>query len=101
MIVKNFSSFLLYEKFDGDVAAPMEMWWLRWRCGGSYGDVVAQMEMWWLKWRCGGSNGDVVVLMEMWWLIGSTPDFWGRGPGFKSSISHNDPGVLQDHCVIL
>ena len=32
---------------------------------------------------------------------GSTPDFWGRGPGLESSISHNDPGALQDHCVIL
>ena len=28
------------------------------------------------------------------------PDFWGRDPGFKSSISHNDPDVLQDHCII-
>ena len=29
----------------------------------------------------------------MWWLIGSEPDFWvwGRGPGFESGISHNDP----------
>ena len=34
----------------------------------------------------------------MWWLIGSAPDFWGRGPGFKSGISHNDPDALKDHC---
>ena len=27
----------------------------------------------------------------MWWLIGSAPDFWGRGPGFESGVSHNDP----------
>ena len=26
----------------------------------------------------------------MWWLIGSAPDFWGRGPGFESGISHNE-----------
>ena len=39
-------------------------------------------------WRCGGS-------------IGSAPDFWGRGSGFESGVSHNDPGALQDHCVIL
>ena len=38
-------------------------------------------------------------LMEMWWLIGSAPDFWGRGSGFESGISHNDPDALQDHCV--
>ena len=44
-------------------------------------------EMWWL--------------MEMWWLIGKEPDIWGRGPGFKSGISHNDPDALQDHCVIM
>ena len=36
----------------------------------------------------------------MWWLIGSAPDFWGRGPGFESGISHNDPGALQDHCAV-
>ena len=24
------------------------------------------------------------------WHIGSAPDFWGRGPGFESGISHND-----------
>ena len=27
---------------------------------------------------------------EMWWLIGSAPDFGGRGYGFDSSISHMD-----------
>ena len=47
----------------------MEMWWLIWGCGGSYGNVVAHMKMWWLigdvvvNRRCGGS-------LEMWWLIG-------------------------------
>ena len=40
----------------------------------------------------------VVVLMEMWWLLGSVPDFWGRGPGFESVISLNDIEALQDHC---
>ena len=44
--------------------------------------------MWWLI------GGDVVAE----WLIGSAPDIWGRGPGFKSGISHNDPDALQDHC---
>ena len=24
----------------------------------------------------------------------------GRGPGFESGISHNDPDALQDHCVL-
>ena len=38
---------------------------------------------------------------EIWWLIGSAPDFWGRGPGFESSISSNDPVSLEDHCEIL
>ena len=37
----------------------------------------------------------------MWWLIGSAPDFWGRGPGFESGIYHNDHDALQDHCVLL
>ena len=49
-------------------------------------------------WRCGGSFGDVMAHLEMLWLIGSAPDFWGRGPGFESGISHNDPDALQDHC---
>ena len=44
--------------------------------------------MWWLHWRCGG-------------YIGSSPDFWGRGPRFESGFSHSDPGALQDHCVVL
>ena len=35
--------------------------------------------------------------LKMWWLIGSAPDFWGRGRGFKSSISYNDPDALHDH----
>ena len=34
----------------------------------------------------------------MWGLIGSAPDFWGRGHGFESGISLNDPNALQDHC---
>ena len=38
-------------------------------------------------------NGDVV--------IGSAPDFWGRGPGLKSGIFHNGPDALQDHCEIM
>ena len=37
--------------------------------------------------------------MEMCWLIGSAPDFLGRGPGLDSDISHNDPDALQDYCV--
>ena len=39
-------------------------------------------------------------IAEMWWLIGSAPDFWGKCPGFESSISHSVPDELQDHCVI-
>ena len=34
-------------------------------------------------------------------FVGSATDFWGRGPGFESGFSHNDPGALQDHCAIL
>ena len=34
------------------------------------------------------STGRDVVAQMRWWLIGSAPDFWGRGPGF----------MLQDHC---
>ena len=34
-------------------------------------------------------------------LIDSAPDFWGGGPGFEFGSSHNDPVVLQDHCVIM
>ena len=37
----------------------------------------------------------------MWWLIASTPDFWGRDLGFESGISHNNPGAVLDHFVIL
>ena len=40
----------------------------------------------------------------MWWLIGiycRALDFWGRGPGIESGISHNDPDALQDHCEIM
>ena len=39
--------------------------------------------------------------LETWWLIGSAPDFWGRGPGFESGTSHNDSDALQDHCEIM
>ena len=47
-------------------------------------------------------DGPVVIsAVEMWGLIGSAPDFWARGPGFESSISHNDPDALQDQCVIM
>ena len=28
----------------------------------------------------------------MWWLIGSAPDFWGKGLEFESGIYHSDPG---------
>ena len=38
------------------------------------------------------------LLLDMWWLIGSALDFWGRGPGFESGISHNDPDALQGLC---
>ena len=31
----------------------------------------------------------------MWWLIGSAPEFWGRGHGAESGISYNDPDALQ------
>ena len=34
-------------------------------------------------------------------VIRSATDFWDRGPGLESSISHNEPYALQDHCVIL
>ena len=62
------------EKFHGDVVAQ---WGCsgHWGCGGSI-------------WGCGGS-------------IVSAPDFWGRGLGLESGVSHNDPGALQDHCVVL
>ena len=39
--------------------------------------------------------------MKMWWHLASAPDFWGRGPGFESGISHKDPDALQDHFVIM
>ena len=32
------------------------------------------------------------------WRCGGAPDLWGRGPGFESGISHNDPDALQDLC---
>ena len=35
------------------------------------------------------------------WFIGKAPDFWGRGPGFESGITHNDPDALQDQYVIM
>ena len=46
---------------------------------------------------------DIIVfqfLMQMWWLIGSAPDFCGRGPGFESGIYHYAPDALQEHCEI-
>ena len=39
----------------------------------------------------------VILNLEIWWLIGSAPDFCGRGPGFESGISHNDHDAL--HCA--
>ena len=33
--------------------------------------------------------------MGMWWLIGSASDFWGKGPGFESGISHKDSDAMQ------
>ena len=39
--------------------------------------------------------------LKMWWLTGSVTDFRGRGPGFKSSNSHNDPDALKDHYKIM
>ena len=38
---------------------------------------------------------------EMRWLNSSVPDFWDKASGFVSATSHNNPWVLQDHCVIL
>ena len=44
------------------------------------------------------TNLNILELMEKWelmekvWLISSTPEFWGRGSGFQSGISHNDSG---------
>ena len=55
----------------------------------------------WTQYTRFGSKNMEYGICEMWWLVGSAPDFWGRGPGFESGISHNDPGALQDHCVIL
>ena len=46
-------------------------------------------------------NQAIPVLAWSWWLIGSAPDFWGRGPGPEFGISHNDPCALQGHCVIM
>ena len=31
----------------------------------------------------------------------STDKFWGRCPRFEFSISDNESGALQDHCVLL
>ena len=42
-----------------------------------------------------------IFFMELWWLLGSAPDFCGRGPGFDSGFSLNDLHALQDHCVIM
>ena len=35
--------------------------------------------------------------MEMWWLIGSAPEYWGRGPGFESGMS---PTMILMRCRI-
>ena len=71
-----------------------------WRCsGGVFGDVVAHRYVVAHWWRCGGSLvGDVVA---HYMYCSSAPDFWSRGPGLESGISHNDLDALQDHCVIL
>ena len=37
----------------------------------------------------------------MWWRIGNAPHFWGRGFGFESGTSHNDPDARQDNVEIL
>ena len=42
-----------------------------------------------------------IFLQEMWWLIGSALDFRGRGLGFESGISRNDPDALQNHRAIM
>ena len=52
------------------------------------------------NWR-GGVKGIVDIGLKMWWLFGSAPDFWSRGPGFESGISHNDLDALHDHCDIM
>ena len=36
----------------------------------------------------------------MWWLNGCAANLWGRGTGFETGISHNDPDVLQVHCIL-
>ena len=76
-----------------------------WRCGGSLwkcmvahcGDVVAHcgdawwliVEMWWL-------------IEKMWWLIVSAPGFCAQRSRVRiRHVLHNDPWVLQDHCVML
>ena len=54
----------------------------------------------WPQKGTGSWNSPWAILTEMWRLIGSAPDFWGRGPGFESGISYTYPGVLQDPSVI-
>ena len=36
-------------------------------------------------------------MMEIRWFIGSTADFWGRGSGFESGISHNEPDDTEEN----
>ena len=62
---------IVFDLDTGDVVAT------DWRCGGYY-------------WRCGG------YIWRCGGYFGRAPDF-----GFKSGISHNDPGALLDHCEIL
>ena len=38
---------------------------------------------------------------DAWWLVVCATDFFDKASGFESGISHKDPGVLQDHCVLL
>ena len=47
------------------------------------------------KQKCGGSYRRNCGSLE------EAQDFWERGPGFEYIIFYNDPGGLQDHCVIL
>ena len=45
------------------------------------------------------------LLIFIFWKLAqrwSAPYVWGKAPGFESEVIHNnDPGALQDHCVIL
>ena len=56
-----------------------------------------------MKWRhnivqCTGISGYVNIMW--WWLIGSAPDFCGRGPWFESVISHNYPDLMRCRIIM-